>query len=131
MRWQPLLVASLALLVFAGCAKLHINEPLDPSATHASDQAYIYGRFDEIKGALNMSSLWIRLEDAEAGGTFEIQVEDGVRVFALEPGTYRMTEFLIVAGGAPKSMLTFMDVNSTPIVPVQEPFRVKAGHAYY
>ena len=131
MHRQLSLVVPLALSAVVGCAKLHINEPLDPSAAHAADQAYIYGRFDEIKGALNMSSLWIRLEDVESGGNFEIQVEDGVRVFALTPGTYRMSEFLVVAGGAPKSMLTFMDVQSTPIVPTQEPFRVEAGHAYY
>lgn len=131
MRRQLPLVVPLALMFAAGCANLHINEPVDPSAGLIADQAYIYGRFDEIKGALNMSSLWIRLENVGSGDNLEIQVEDGVRVFALEPGTYRMTEFLIVAGGAPKSMLTFMDVQSTPIVPVQEPFRVEAGHAYY
>jgi len=131
MRWQLPLVSSLFLLGLAGCANLHINEPLDSSVSAASDQAFIYGRFDEIKGSLNISSLWIRIENVESGNTFEIQVEDGIHVFAVDPGTYRLSEFLTLAGGVPKSMLTAMDVRSTPIVPVQEPFRVEAGHAYY
>lgn len=122
---------SVASLAWSGCANLNINEPLESSVTAAAGQAYLYGRFDEVKGSLNISSLWLRLENTQTKATFEIQVETGVQVFAVEPGTYRFTEFMVMAGGAPKSMLTKLDVKSAPIYPTPQPFSVEAGRAYY
>lgn len=131
MRWQLPLAACLCLLGTAGCANLNIKDPVELSVTPSTGSAFLYGRFEEEKGWINTSSLWIRLEEVETKATAEIQVETGIRVFEVEPGTYWLKEFVIMAGGAPKSMLTKMDVKSAPIHPNPGTFRVQAGHAYY
>jgi hypothetical protein len=131
MRWQLPLAACLCLLGTAGCANLNIKDPVEPAVTPSAGSAYLYGRFEEEKGWINMSSLWIRLEELETKATAEIQVQTGIGVFEVEPGTYWLKEFVIMAGGAPKSMLTKIDVQSAPIYANPGSFRVQAGHAYY
>lgn len=124
------LLAPAIVTALSACANLNMQKPLEPEATADTSKAYLYGRFDEIKGALNFGGMAIRLQAVDSDETFEIPIKDGVFVFAVEPATYRLTDFLYVKSG-PDALLLKSDVISTPIEPGPGPFTVKAGRAYY
>lgn len=133
-RLGRLFVAILAAAL-AACAHVNLQEPMKPSAAASSTKGYLYGRF-------NLDSdtgyrIWIRLENVDTRRTFEIPFQDltaPAYAIEVEPGTYRITEFVQTAAG-PASMLTEYDVKKMPIPPtlnfISRRVLVEAGKGYY
>jgi len=131
-----------ALICFAainliGCASLDTLQPLASNETVDTSKGYLYGRLALVPAqSTNLANNWIVLENTstQKQRLLKFNREETTVAVAVNPGEYRIAEFLHTKGG-PTAMLIEDDLTPMPIPEnlsyLTQPFVVKAGTLNY
>lgn len=123
--------------LISGCAGIQLVDPLAPSTNLAKTKAYVYGQFKLYRGPMNITRLYVRMENLDTGALVDLRLRsDDQSIYAAEidPGTYRVKEIIFTPGG-PSAWLFSAEVRKIQFPPsvsyLSQPATMEPGKAYY